>query len=316
MNPSLPKSSFVNANGIRLHYLDWGGQGQPLLFIPGMGCTAYIFDQFANRFTGQFRVLAFTRRGHGDSDYPETGYDADTLTEDLRQFLDELDIDQVILVGHSMGYVELSRFTALYPERVLKLVFLDASYSYNAAEDQAVLEKDPLPKLMPPWPEKNFYTFEEYCAAARRLNHALDLIWGPVMEEEFRHRVQINPPGKIEDKATPAIWQALGHTLSTYRADYTRIQVPLLCFFALQDGSDYLSSDYMTGEQQAQVLDFFKTEALPFMKRYIEQFRREVPHASIVEIPHGHHYCFIKQEKLVFNAMRAFLLDAQPGMEG
>jgi pimeloyl-ACP methyl ester carboxylesterase len=72
-----------------------------------MGCSAYIFGEIAPRFTDKFHVLALERRGHGNSDYPETGYDPDTLTEDLRQFLDALKIDQVILAGHSMGYIKL-----------------------------------------------------------------------------------------------------------------------------------------------------------------------------------------------------------------
>jgi pimeloyl-ACP methyl ester carboxylesterase len=114
MDTSSPKSDFVNVNGIRLHYLDWGGEGPALVFLTGMGCSAYIFKSFAPRFTDKFHVLALDRRGHGDSDYPKTGYDPDTLTEDLRQFLDALKVDQMILVGHSMARVELSRFAALY----------------------------------------------------------------------------------------------------------------------------------------------------------------------------------------------------------
>ena len=84
MNSSNPKSDFVTANGIRLHYLDWGGVGRTLIFLTGMGSSAYIFGKFAPRFTDTFRVLALTRRGQGDSDIPESGYDADTLTEDIR----------------------------------------------------------------------------------------------------------------------------------------------------------------------------------------------------------------------------------------
>ena len=55
---------------------------------------------------------------HLDSDYPETGYDIDTLTEDIRQFMDCLKIEQIILAGHSLAGIELSHFAALYPERV------------------------------------------------------------------------------------------------------------------------------------------------------------------------------------------------------
>ncbi len=143
MEPTTVKSDFVNVNGIRLHYLDWGGSGPALVFIPGWGCTAYIFNRFAPRFTDQFHVFGFTRRGHGDSDYPETGYDPDTLAEDLRQFLDALGIDQVILAGHSLAYIELTRFATLYPDRVLKLVFLDAAYDRHTAEFKAMHGKKP-----------------------------------------------------------------------------------------------------------------------------------------------------------------------------
>lgn len=102
MDTSPHTSGFVLANGkrsdsVRLHYLDWGGNGSVLLFIPGMGCTAHIFDGFAPRFTDRFHVIAVTRHGHGESDYPETSYDPDTLAENLRQFLDALNIDNVIL---------------------------------------------------------------------------------------------------------------------------------------------------------------------------------------------------------------------------
>jgi non-heme chloroperoxidase len=116
MDMSPHKSDFVSVNGIKLHYLDWGGEGDLVLFLAGMGCNAYIFDGFAPRFTDKFHVMALTRRGHGESDHPETGYDVDTLTEDIHQFMDALRIEKVILAGHSMANVELSHFSALYPQ--------------------------------------------------------------------------------------------------------------------------------------------------------------------------------------------------------
>src|SRR5689334_12563787 len=73
------KSAFVTVNGVRLHYLDWGGAGETLLFLHGMGGTAHFYDDFAPRFTNQFRVLGLTRRGHGESEMPENGYDTATL---------------------------------------------------------------------------------------------------------------------------------------------------------------------------------------------------------------------------------------------
>lgn len=125
---SSPKNDFVTANGVKLHYLDWGGKGETLLFIHGDGETAHTFDEMAPKFTDRFRVLGLTRRGGGKSDKPETGYDTDTLVEDVRQFLDALKIERVNLIGFSAGGNELTRFAGLYPKRTLKLVYLDAAY--------------------------------------------------------------------------------------------------------------------------------------------------------------------------------------------
>jgi len=115
--------------------LGWQRASAP--FLAGLGCNAHIYDRIAPRFIDQFHALALTRRGHGESDYPETGYDIDTLADDIRQFMDILKIDQAVLIGHSLAGIELSHFAALYPERVVKLVYLDAAYYRNTDEYKA-----------------------------------------------------------------------------------------------------------------------------------------------------------------------------------
>lgn len=304
------KSDFVNVNGIRLHFLDWGGSGPVLLFLAGMGCSAYIFSKFAPRFTDNFHVLALDRRGHGDSDYPETGYDPDTLTKDLRQFLDVLKLDKVILAGHSMGHIELCHFTALFPERVLKLIFLDAAYDTSSPETQAVLAKDPLPKIMPPWPDEEPNTVDEYIATLTRLYPFWAAIAGPVMAEQTKHSVKTNADGKVVPKMSNNISKQINETFVRYSPEYSKIRVPVLSFFAIPDGSDFLSTDYMTEEQKGQIIDFVQAVLLPDRKKYIEQFRFKVPQAQVVEIANGHHYCFIKQEQIVFDEMKKFLLES------
>ena len=59
----------------------------------------------------------------------------------------------------------------------------------------------------------------------------------------------------------------------------------------------------------SQVTDFFKTVLQPYQKRYIEEFKRYVPHAKIVEIRNGHHLCFINQEEIVFYEMMKIMLE-------
>ncbi len=144
--PSL-KSDFVTANGVKLHYLDWGGKGETVLFISGVGDGARYFDEMARQLTDNFRVLALTRRGYGQSEKPETGYDVQTLTEDVRKFLDVMKVDKVNLIAHSAGGNELLQFASYYPNRTLKLVFLDAAY--DRREVLALEKLNPLPDPVP-----------------------------------------------------------------------------------------------------------------------------------------------------------------------
>lgn len=310
MDTSPHISDFVTVNdGVRLHYLDWGGSGPALLFLAGLGCTAHIFDQFAPRFVDRFHVLALTRRGHGQSDYPETGYDIDTLIDDIRQSIDTLKINQAILVGHSLAGVELSHFAALYPQRVLKLVYLDAAFDYASPAYKALQARNPLRSLQPPGANDDHFAIEDYVVAIKRAYPGLAAIWNDVMDVEVLHSVKQTPEGKVVDKMSPTIEAALRDMLNTYSPELSQICAPTLSFFALQNSANYLSDEFMSAVQQAQVVEFFDTLLVPYTQEWIEQYRRMVPQAKIVEIPKGHHYCFIQQAELVFGEMRKFLLN-------
>src|SRR5678815_340407 len=103
-DPSPHRARFVRVNGVSLNTLDWGGTGDGLVLIHGMGDSPHSFDDIASAFTDGYRVIAYARRGHGQSDHPPTGpYDNETLVEDLRQLLDSLGIKRAVLGGWSMG---------------------------------------------------------------------------------------------------------------------------------------------------------------------------------------------------------------------
>ena len=308
MDKSPHKSDFVNVNGISLHYLDWGGEGDALLFLAGMGCHAHIFDNFAPRFMDKFHVMALTRRGHGQSDHPETGYDIDTLTDDIRQFMHRVGIEKVILAGHSLAGLELSRFSALYPERVIKVVFLDAAFDYTSAGYKDMLEKNPLLKFQPPGANDDHYSIEDYITSTKRAYPALAAIWSELLDEHVVHEVEIASDGKVIDRMTDAIAKALREqTINSYTPEHSRIYAPVLSIFAISNGGYFISDDWMTETQRAEVNEFFDTTQASWLRGNIEQFRQNVPHAKIVEIPQGHHYCFIKQEELVYEEMQKFL---------
>jgi len=68
---------------VTLEVLDWGGSGQPLVLLAGLGNTAHIFDSFAPKLTDRYRVYGITRRGFGASSMPASGYSADRLADDV-----------------------------------------------------------------------------------------------------------------------------------------------------------------------------------------------------------------------------------------
>jgi pimeloyl-ACP methyl ester carboxylesterase len=308
MDRSPHKSGFISASGINLHYLDWGGSGDVLLFLAGMGCNAHVFDALAPRFVDDFHVLALTRRGHGESDHPETGYDIDTLTEDLRQFLDALGIEKVILAGHSMANVELSHFSALHSRRVLKLIFLDAAYDRQSASYKDMVANSPLRRIQFPGQNDDYYSTEEYFAALKRAHPSFTMIWTEAMQTQSLHEITTTSDGKVIDRMSDAISKAITDTLTSYALEDSKIKAPALAFFVLSKGANTISEEWMTAEQKAEILHHVEIRENPWTRESIEQFRRNVPHARIIEIPRGHHYCFIQQEGLVYEEMRKFLL--------
>lgn len=145
--PPRPPARFMKVNGIRLHYLDWGGKGEPLLFLTALDGTAGDFQALAVRLTDRFHVLGLTRRGQGESEKPATGYDTSTLVEDIKGFLDHQRIGRVILVGYSMAGNELTKFATAYPRRTSKLVYLDAAYDLQENAELAHKAQLNLPPL-------------------------------------------------------------------------------------------------------------------------------------------------------------------------
>jgi len=134
-----PRELFVTVNGITLHYADWGGTGEVVLFLGPLSGGARVFDALAPHFTDRFRVLGLTRRGSPPSDTPPSGYDTSALAEDIRGFLDALKIRRATLVGYSIAGDEMTRFAGVHPERTARLIYLDATW--DRASNRALVRK-------------------------------------------------------------------------------------------------------------------------------------------------------------------------------
>jgi len=118
----------VVINGLTLHYLEWEPSKSPtLLLLHGYLSRAQIWTGFASELSRHFRILALNQRGHGNSDWsPDGAYSIDDHFTDLARFIDHLDLKDLILMGHSMGGRNALFYTACLPDRIKKLMLVDA----------------------------------------------------------------------------------------------------------------------------------------------------------------------------------------------
>jgi non-heme chloroperoxidase len=114
-----------NSADIKIHYEDHG-EGPPVVLIHGYPLSGRAWDrQVPVLRQAGYRVITYDRRGFGQSSQPGVGYDYDTFAADLRALLEQLDLREVVLVGHSMGTGEVTRFLSAYgSERVAKGVLV------------------------------------------------------------------------------------------------------------------------------------------------------------------------------------------------
>jgi pimeloyl-ACP methyl ester carboxylesterase len=123
--PTDPASRFVRVGDLRFHYLDFGGDGPPLVFLHATGFHAWLWLPYARRFAPTHRVLALDQRGHGESDKPATGYRWERFGEDLAGFLDVLGLEAVRAVGHSKGGTAIAAAATAGTARLACAVLVD-----------------------------------------------------------------------------------------------------------------------------------------------------------------------------------------------
>jgi pimeloyl-ACP methyl ester carboxylesterase len=116
----------ILANGLEFHY-QTRGQGPDVVLLHGVTSSlALWYNGVLPQLSEKFRVTAYDLRGHGLTDLTPSGYTSRDMAEDLRCLLDSLEIDDVLLVGHSFGGSIALHFALLYPERVRGVVMLDS----------------------------------------------------------------------------------------------------------------------------------------------------------------------------------------------
>ena len=155
-----PTHRYVDNNGLRLHYLDYGNAAlPPMLLLHGMRDAAQSWDIFARAMSVEYRVLSLDSRGHGDSDRAgPNGYRFDYYITDVEALADHLDLTDMIIVGHSAGGRYAWNYAVRHPDRVRALVIVDIDpdpYNPQTASDLRASIAEP-----ESWPtEDAFFTY-------------------------------------------------------------------------------------------------------------------------------------------------------------
>lgn len=296
-DPSAHKVRFVTVEpGVQLEVLDWGGRGEPLVLLAGLGDNAHVFDEFAYQFVDRFRVIAITRRGFGKSSQPAGGYDVATRARDDIAVLDALRIRRANFMGHSIAGTEMNVLGADWPDRVRKLVYLDA-LDLGSGGWTALPQPPPAPDLRP----SDLRSVQHLAAADAR-------------DDGYRkplaalcNSVVTSASGRVLGAVTPPeISQKIIEGLRP--ADYSRIRAPTLAILN-RITPDYRLPYYdeLSAEQRGEFDGSIRSLSV-WSAGAIERFRSGVKNARVVELVDENHYFFIVDESFVTGEVRRFLL--------
>ena len=303
----MPEEGFFDSDGVRMHYLDWGGAGRPMLLLAGLGDTAHQYRGLAPRLASRFRVAGLTRRGHGQSDRPDSGYNLDTFVEDIRRFLDTLGIERSILVGHSFGGLEIPRFTNHYSERVEAIVYLDALFPRLDPEPD--LSGDPIQSAIPsggPTAE-DLMSREAYFAYYKRARPAWARIWCEAIEADLMSKVVVKDEGDLEFLHDDALMNRIYRAVWPSRnPEYDRTKAPIL---AIVPGGDFHQSVPLdaTDRVRRAADQYWRERILPWIRQRTAVFLQAAPTAHVVELDSPYHHIFIAEEDKTLGAINDFL---------
>ena len=266
-----PVDRFVEVNGLRIHYLDWGGDERPpLVMVHGLDRVAHTFDHLATRFTSRYRVLAIDMRGHGDSGWdPKGRYLVEDHVGDLEGLVAQLGLRNLVLWGNSTGGRVVQVFAGKHPDLVSHVISEDVGperprqiadgYAKRVQQEQA-----------------GWASEEELLAQLRKTNPRMP---AAVLEPYVRYATKRRADGRIEWKRDP---QLVNGFVATDLWRFVRdIKAPIL---------------YIIGGRS----NIVPTETQ-------DELRKTLPNAQLITIPDVGHYPSDEQPEEVVRIVNRFL---------
>ena len=143
----------VTLNGMDIFHLDTKTEGDAIICLHGRWGRGETWVDFMQAYGDRYRIIAPDQRGHGLSGKPVSKYTADEMAADIVALMDHLNIDSIILVGHSMGASVAASLCATHPDRAKALALLDKSAAGpEKASALPVTEIPPVDPITKDWP--------------------------------------------------------------------------------------------------------------------------------------------------------------------
>ncbi|MGV9355412.1 alpha/beta fold hydrolase [Streptomyces misionensis] len=220
-----------NSTGIELYYEDHG-TGQPVVLIHGFPLSGHSWEkQSAALLEAGYRVITYDRRGFGQSDQPTTGYDYDTFAADLNTVLETLDLNDVVLVGFSMGTGEVGRYLGTYGSaRVAKAAFLASLEPFLLKTDDNPDGAAPIEFFQGISATVKADRYAYYTAFYKDFYNLEENLGTRISEEAVRNSWDVAAAGGFHAAAAaPLTW------FTDFRADIPKIDVPALILHGTAD---------------------------------------------------------------------------------
>jgi pimeloyl-ACP methyl ester carboxylesterase len=297
-----PIEGFADVNGVRLQYLDWGGDGPALVLIPGLADNPHVFDDFAPAFADRFHVLSYARRSSGNSQI-KGPYDIDTLTEDLRGLLNALKIPRTILIGYSTGGEEVTHFATDYPDRVDRIVYLDAGYDFTDPDFRAAVNALPVHPFERP--ETAMSSLEAYRDYAHATSYPeLSRVDMKRIEANLRAKVVLQPDGTLRDRTPKSVIDSLYAALWTDKhRQYAQLHCAALAIYA----STLYDLHVVDPQQRDQMATFEEAYWRPYQKKSMDRIRRDCTRVTIANVDGAHGNFLLTHREQVVGVIRRFL---------
>ena len=245
-----PRSAFVDADNVRLHYLEWDQtcvskyvvrvlseftmedeamepedtDDVPLVLLHGLSSTADTWGLVAQQLCRRHLVLAFDLRGHGLSDQPVDGYDLVTIAEDVISAMARLGLGQVAVAGHGWGARVALALAARHPALVSHLILVDCPHveprHWPGMTRACFIHEREIPPQ----------TFASRATYLHALQREMSSFWSPEVEAIFLAQVRETPDGTLEERLQPEYQRKIRESLWEDRAlpYYGKLTCPVL----------------------------------------------------------------------------------------